>query len=132
MSLDGGELVEIENCPVKTSVHEIELGETVKSVVISKYSNKIQILITADSGKVSVLYEASKSKGVQVNPNPIHDVNCLFGVESEPSLVAARILSSEIIQADIPLVLGFGIDQSKILEDPSNIKKLVEFIKKCL
>ena len=127
MSFDGGELVEIENCPVKTSVHEIELGETVKSVVISKYSNKIQILITADSGKVSVLYEASKSKGVQVNPNPIHDVNCLFGVESEPSLVAARILSSEI-QADIPLVLGFGIDPEIL--DPSNIKKLVEFIKK--
>ena len=68
MSFDGGELVEIENCPVKTSVHEIELGEkTVKnSIVISKYSNKIQILITAESGKVSVLYEASKSKGVQV------------------------------------------------------------------
>ena len=127
MSFDGGELVEIENCPVKTSVHEIELGETVKSVVISKYSNKIQILITADSGKVSVLYEASKSKGVQVNPNPIHDVNCLFGVESEPSLVATRILSSEI-QADIPLVLGFGIDPEIL--DPSNIKKLVEFIKK--
>ena len=129
MSFDGGELVEIENCPVKTSVHEIELGETVKSVVISKYSNKIQILITADSGKVSVLYEASKSKGVQVNPNPIHDVNCLFGVESEPSLVAARILSSEI-QADVPLVIGFGIDPEIL--DPANIKKLVEFIKKYL
>ena len=132
MSFDGGELVEIENCPVKTSVHEIELGDekTVNnSIVISKFSNKIQILITTESGKVSVLFEASKSKGVQVNPNPIPDVNCLFGVESEPSLVAARILSSEI-QADVPLVIGFGIDPEIL--DPANIKKLVEFIKKCL
>ena len=127
--MSSGELIEIEESPVKTTINSFELENVNLSIVISKFSNKLQIIIT-ETGKTGVLYEVSKVKGPQNNPKSIHDVNCLLGVETETTLIAARILGQEI-SSEIPLIIGFGLSDPEKLE-PSTIKKLVEFIQKCL
>ena len=123
-----GDLVEVESGPVKTVINSLEIGDIFVSVVISKFSNKLQLLIT-ESGKISVWYETTKVKGASSNPKPIHEITCLFGSESEESLIAARILSQEI-PSEIPIIIGFGLDPKYL--DPVSIKKLVDFVQKCL
>ena len=57
-----GDLVEVESGPMKTVTNSLEIGEIFVSLVISKFSNKLQLLIT-ESGKISVWYETTKVKG---------------------------------------------------------------------
>ena len=130
--MSSGTLEETQDCPVKTSVHELDLNlDNQVSVVQTKFSNKIQFLIT-ETGKPNVIFEVTRIQG-KANLSTgkighIFETNCLIGLETEESLVAARILAEQL-GVSTPIVIGFGFKDTAKALHPSNIKTLVDFIK---
>ena len=118
-----GTLVETETCPVKTEIEKVDLGlESPVTVVTSKFSNKTQLIIT-ETGKTSVIYQVDK-----LGEHPTFETTCLLGVETEETLVAARILGGQI-QDKNPLIVAFGFkDPPKVLV-PKNISALANLLK---
>lgn len=93
------------------------------SVVLSKYSNKTQVIIP-ETGKTSVMYEVMQS----TSERKVFETTCLFGSESEESLITARIIGEQLGSKN-PVVIAFGFqDISKAL-NRSNVSKIVDFIK---
>ena len=130
--MSSGILEETQDCPVKTSVHTLDLNlDNQVSVVITKFSDKTQYIIT-ETGKTNVLFEVCRVQG-KANLSTgkighIFETDCLIGLESEESLVTARIIAEQLDISN-PLVIGLGFkDISKAL-NPKNIKILVDFIK---
>ena len=130
--MSSGVLEETQDCPVKTSVHALDLNlDNQVSIVQTKFANKVQFIIT-ETGKTNVLFEVTRVQG-KANLNTgkvghIFETNCLIGLESEETLVAARILAEQL-GASTPIVIGFGFKDTAKALHPSNIKTLVDFIK---
>ena len=119
-----GQLEQIDDCPVKTNVHLLDLNlDSSVTVVFSKYSNKTQVIIT-ETGKTSVFYEVTQSQGER----KVFETACIFGTEVEESLIAARIIGELLGSQNHPVVIAFGFkDLGKALTK-SNVSKIVEFI----
>lgn len=129
------DLAEIENedCPVKTSVHSFDEFDFPVSVVVSKFSDTLRIIVS-EAGLTGVLYKVSLTRGrANVDTGEIRhifDTVCVFGHETEETLVAARLIA-ERVKSDTPIVIGFGFRDLKL--NPADIKKLVDFVgEKCL
>lgn len=121
----GGILEETEDCPVKTTVETFDgLNlDTPVNIVLTKFSNKTQLLVT-ETNKTSVFYQVSRIG----ETHPTFETICLLGVESEESLVTARIIGEQL-DIKIPLVIAFGFQDSKAALKPAHIGPLVDFIK---
>jgi len=52
----------------------------------------------------------------------------LIGLETDETLVAARILAEQL-GLTTPIVIGFGFKDTAKALNPSNVKTLVDFIK---
>ena len=89
----GGVLEETEDCPVKTIVETIDLNlESPVSVLITKFSNKTQLIIT-ETGKTSVFYQVSQ---IGQAAKLTYETSCLFGQETEESLGTIHILRQHL------------------------------------
>ena len=57
--MSSGILEETQDCPVKTSVHALDLNlDNQVSIVQTKFANKVQFIIT-ETGKTNVLFEVT-------------------------------------------------------------------------
>ena len=130
--MSSGILEETQDCPVKTSVHTLDLNlDNQVSVVRTKFANKTQFIIS-ETGKPNVLFEVSRVQG-KANLSTgqighIFETNCLIGLETDETLVAARILAEQL-GSTTPIVIGFGFKDTAKALNPSNVKTLVDFIK---
>lgn len=121
----GGVLEETEDCPVKTIVETIDLNlESPVSVLITKFSNKTQLIIT-ETGKTSVFYQVSQ---IGQAAKLTYETSCLFGQETEESLVTARIIGEQLGSKN-PVIVAFGLQDNQRALTPTNISNLVNFIK---
>jgi len=121
----GGILEETEDCPVKTIVESIDLNlESPVSIVITKFSNQTQLIIT-ETGKTSVFYQVSQ---IGQAAKLTYETNCLFGQETEESLVTARIIGEQLGSKN-PIIVAFGLGDNQKSLNPTNISTLVGFIK---
>ena len=130
--MSSGILEETQDCPVKTTVHALELNlDNSVSVVITKFANKTQFIIT-ETGKTNVLFEVCRVQG-KANLSTgkighIFETNCLIGLETEEALVTARIIAEQLDISN-PIVIGLGFNDISKALNPKNIKDLVDFIK---
>jgi hypothetical protein len=129
-----GELIEVdaEECPIETTSHCLDLNlESPVSIVVSKFTDKYYIIIT-ETGKTGILYEVRRDRAATNittgEPRHVYETSLLLGSETEETTVVARLIAEQV-NTDHSIVLGLGFrDYTKGL-NPTNVRKLVDFIK---
>lgn len=107
--------------PVKTSTFSQEIAGTATDLVISRYSDRLLVVVT-QIGKPGTFLEVTKSK---VNSRLLYNTNLLFGKSSEEYEVVARAVAEQI-SSELPLVLALGF---KVQLTPEVTKDIVRFVK---
>ena len=143
MSGASGELIVLDDSekgqfPVKTTTHELDIDTTPGvSIVISRFADKKQILIT-NTGKASTIYEVKRDRvSGSSNENPvevsqekhIYTVSTLVGLDSTEYSIVARLLG-QVLSSDKPLLVCLGFEDAvKSLQSPKAVRQLVDFVK---
>ena len=123
MSDVSGSLVQTDSCPVKTTINQVKFGDSPITLLITKYSNRTQLIIT-ETGKSSVIYQVTK---IGEHEHLTFEINCVLGVETEESLVAARILSEQFEAKSVTIAFGLKNLSKDLKKD--NLSALINVLK---